>query len=337
MKILQITYSDRGSEAAENALCLHRAFRKIGTGSVLLAARKYTREAGVELIPGRWGRFWDGLLGKDLENRPSGLPQIARSYKADAIILHDISGGVASVEEIAQLPGKLFRVLHNETVFPDEKEPLFQKKCEFWGKLPMTLVVPTSGMAQKAENAAVFCGMEQIRIPFGVDLSIYHPGNREKVRRELGIPSDVFAVLTNPMQNQTVCKTLCELKKIYGGKIRFIHSMPRSREAVVRLYQACDLLLDGSMLINTPYHILRASACGLPVAAFDFGGMTETVADGWSGRLSPPDDPEALTEAVCDILENTAFFRDGACEHAAASFADMTIARRYCDWVNKVL
>ena len=101
MKILQITYSDRGSEAAECALCLHRAFRKIGAGSILLTAEKHTAEQGVEVLPGRWGRLWDRLLGRNLEMRSSGLPEIVKTYNADAVILYDLSGGVASIEEIS--------------------------------------------------------------------------------------------------------------------------------------------------------------------------------------------------------------------------------------------
>ena len=335
MKILQITYSDRGSEAAECALCLHRAFRKIGAGSILLTAEKHTAEQGVEVLPGRWGRLWDRLLGRNLEMRSSGLPEIVKTYNADAVILYDLSGGVASIEEIGQLPGKLFRLLYNETVLPDEKEPLFQKKCEAWGKLPMTLVAPTAGMAQKAASAPIFCGMEQIRIPRGVDLSIYHPANREKARQELGFRSGVFTVLTDPAGHPEVYRTIRKLKEMFGDKIIFVNSTPRSRAATVRLYQASDLLLAGSLTVNAPYHILRASACGLPVAGFNIGGVAEAVADGWSGSLASPDEEGALFTAACDILENTAYFRDGACEHAASTFADMSIARKYCDMISQ--
>ena len=198
----------------------------------------------------------------------------------------------------------------------------------------MTLIAPSAGMAQKAAAAPIFCGMEQIHIPYGVDLSIYHPGEREKVRRELGFRPDVFAVLTNSAQHPAICRAIQELKNTYGDKITFIHSTPRSPRALVRLYQACDLLLDGTVSVNAPYHILQASACGLPIAAFDDGGMAEVVSDGWSGRLAPVGDTGTLTGAVCEILKNAAFFRDGACEHAAAGYADMTIARRYCDCIS---
>lgn len=335
MKILQVTYTDCGSEAAESALCLHRAFRKIGTGSILLTANKHTREPGVELLPGYWKRLWRRLCGKNPALYNTGLPEIVRSYGANAVILHDISGGVASVEEIGQLPGKLFQLLYSEAVFPDEKEPLFQKKCEAWSKLPMTLVAPTAGIARKAAEAPIFCGMERIRIPRGVDLSIYHPGKKEEIRKELGFRPGVFTVLTNPADDPVVYQTIRELKTLFGTQIHFVNSTPRSRAATVRLYQACDLLLDGSKSTNAPYHILRASACGLPVAGFNTGGMAEAVADGWSGRLAEEADCDSLTAAVCDILENIPYFRDGACEHAAATFADMSIARKYCDHISR--
>ena len=43
MKILQISYCDSGSESAVNALCLHRAFRRIGIV-------KFIRQTGFEDI-----------------------------------------------------------------------------------------------------------------------------------------------------------------------------------------------------------------------------------------------------------------------------------------------
>ena len=103
MKILQVTYTDCGSEAAESALCLHRAFRKIGTGSILLTANKHTREPGVELLPGYWKRLWRRLCGKNPALYNTGLPEIVRSYGANAVILHDIIINIVVVNFFCRL------------------------------------------------------------------------------------------------------------------------------------------------------------------------------------------------------------------------------------------
>lgn len=51
-----------------------------------------------------------------------------------------------------------------------------------------------------------------------------------------------------------------------------------------------------------PNAMLEAMACGLPVVATGHSGIPEAVSDGQEGRLVPPDDDEALAQAVADIL-----------------------------------
>jgi glycosyltransferase involved in cell wall biosynthesis len=49
---------------------------------------------------------------------------------------------------------------------------------------------------------------------------------------------------------------------------------------------------------------LKASAAGLPVVAFDAGGLREAVADGETGLLVPAGDVDALRDAIASLLRS---------------------------------
>lgn len=51
---------------------------------------------------------------------------------------------------------------------------------------------------------------------------------------------------------------------------------------------------------------LEANAAGKPVVATDCGGVADAVEDGVSGCLVPPEDDEALVEAICGLLADPA-------------------------------
>ena len=76
----------------------------------------------------------------------------------------------------------------------------------------------------------------------------------------------------------------------------------RSREFLKLYYSAADLF------VTTPWYEpfgitpLEAMACGTPVIGSDVGGIRYSVAEGVTGHLVPPNDPEALAERMAGLL-----------------------------------
>ena len=56
---------------------------------------------------------------------------------------------------------------------------------------------------------------------------------------------------------------------------------------------------------GTPVSLIEAGACGRPVVATDVGGVRSVVADGESGLLVPPQDPEAMADALEQVLASS--------------------------------
>ncbi|HEX6634196.1 MAG TPA: glycosyltransferase family 1 protein [Usitatibacter sp.] len=85
-----------------------------------------------------------------------------------------------------------------------------------------------------------------------------------------------------------------------SGRVRFVGR--RHREELPAHYAACDVF------VTTPWYEpfgitpVEAMACARPVIGSDVGGIKATVADGETGFLVPPEDPEALAERLA-ILE----------------------------------
>jgi glycosyltransferase involved in cell wall biosynthesis len=81
-----------------------------------------------------------------------------------------------------------------------------------------------------------------------------------------------------------------------GERVRFLGSLPR--EEVLQLFAAADASLLSSAWENFPHTVVEALAVGAPMIATEVGGVPEIVQDGVNGLLVPPNDVEALADAI---------------------------------------
>ena len=69
-------------------------------------------------------------------------------------------------------------------------------------------------------------------------------------------------------------------------------------------YAACDVYATGTMWEGFNFPLVEAQACGKPVVAFNLGPHPEVVQDGVTGFLVPPEDTNALAEAMVRLLQD---------------------------------
>jgi starch synthase len=93
-----------------------------------------------------------------------------------------------------------------------------------------------------------------------------------------------------------------ELRKTRAGVI-WLSGMLSKREVIQLLSHstlfACPSVYEPLGIVN-----LEAMACGTAVVASKVGGIPEVVADGETGLLVPPDDPDALAESITALTRD---------------------------------
>jgi glycosyltransferase involved in cell wall biosynthesis len=103
-------------------------------------------------------------------------------------------------------------------------------------------------------------------------------------------------------------KTLQALaESLLPGNVRFVGKIPRDR--MYRFYSACDIFAFPGIRETLGMVYLEAQSCGLPVVAFDNGGISEVVRDRVTGLLTPLFDLRAFTDAITRILDDAALRR----------------------------
>lgn len=75
-------------------------------------------------------------------------------------------------------------------------------------------------------------------------------------------------------------------------------------EALAEAYASADLFLHCSVSETFGLVVLESFASGVPVVARDMGGPSDTVQDGVSGFLTPPDDVSAFVDKVVLLATN---------------------------------
>jgi colanic acid/amylovoran biosynthesis glycosyltransferase len=94
-----------------------------------------------------------------------------------------------------------------------------------------------------------------------------------------------------------------------ANNVEFLGAL--SQEKVVKLYQHAQIFLLPSIVARSGEEegqslaLVEAQASGLPVIATRTGGIPESIREGKSGLLVPPQDPDALAGAIEQLVEHS--------------------------------
>jgi len=230
------------------------------------------------------------------------------------------------------------------------------------------VATPSLWLMRRIEQSMLRPAIVETRIiPNGVDLTVFHPGDKEAARASLDIPAGAAALLfaANGIRRNiwkdyvTLRDAIALASAELGGRdtlfialgedappetigrarIRFVPYQTNPRD-VARYYQAADLYLHAARVDTFPTTVIEALACGAPVVATDVGGIPEQVRDGGNGCLVAPQDSRTMANKIIELLNDKEKRRRMGEQAAASARARFSLDRQtaaYLNWFSDIL
>lgn len=206
----------------------------------------------------------------------------------------------------------------------------WQRKADIFKKSRVFIGTPSQWLMDKVNQSILKPAIIESKIiPNGVNLNIFHPAEKEKVREKLGFPPDAKILLfaANGIR-KNIWKDYRTLKASLGkiadsgtkllcialgedappeyigeNEIRFV-PYQKDYQKVACYYQAADIYVHPSRADTFPTTILEALASGTPVVASNVGGVPEQIAEGKTGFLVPVGDADAMADRLLKLLSD---------------------------------
>lgn len=236
----------------------------------------------------------------------------------------------------------------------DNTHRLWRDKQRIYSCSPVRVVVPSQWLARHVEKS-MLAGHPLTVIPNGIDIRIFAPQDKRAARARLGIAPDALVVgsaaYNGPLHNfwkggAFALEALEALRGRYPdvlflgrgnaqeGAVPNVRLLPYAfnEQDMADFYATLDVMLYPSLADNCPLVVMEAMACGIPVLAFDVGGIPELVAQEGCGVLVPSRDGEALCRAALELAGDAEARRrmgHAARQRAEAAFDARLMARRY--------
>lgn len=199
-------------------------------------------------------------------------------------------------------------------------------------------VAPSEWMYSEASKSTILGGFTGRVIRNSLDLDVFQPFEKSFSRRFLGIPLEkkiVLYVADDLSSGRKGGLKLAEAIKLVRNKDAYFVSVGsgvnilagsqnqmalgkvNNDKLLALVYSAADVVVVPSIQDNLPNVVAEALCCGVPVAAFDVGGIRDMVDHSLTGYLATPYDVFDLAKCIENCFEID--FATDKCRNSAES------------------
>lgn len=300
-----------------------------------------------------------------------GIEKILKMEKQVLVVCHDnghFTGGChvrMGCEKYQEQCGMCPQLGSNEP--NDWSYKMLEKRKRLYQDKEVLVVSPSRWMDGNVERSAVFQGQRHMVIPNPIDVEVFCPGDRRKLRENMEINEGEIVILfgainavSSPYKGyDKLLEALSYFTKKYksigpitayvfgqGGetyqfneqfKLRFLGYL--QEEEMVSAYRMADVYVVPSLEDSFNNTVAEAMSTETPVVSFATGGIVDIIDHKVNGYLAEYGNASDLAEGLYWIIKNNA----GNCLGMAGrkkiknSFSYEAVAKKYKNIMNNVL
>ncbi len=326
---------------------------------------------------------------------PNTVTSQITALNPDIINLHWIGDGFVPIEALSKFNKPIVWTLHDMWAFTggccysqecdrytkscgncpvlgskkafDLSRWVWQRKAKAWEDLKLSIVTPSKWLAECAKCSSLFQNSDIKVIPYGLDIGIYKPSDRQTARNLLNLPQNKqliifgaigvtsnkrkgFHLLQPALQklSQSGWKDKIELIVFgaeqpenpidLGFQVNYLGKIDDENKLAL-LYSSADVMLVPSLEDNLPFTAIESIACGTPVVSFDSTGLKDIVEHQKNGYRAKCFSCDDLANGIAWVIENKERHQklcDRAREKVEQEFTLELQARRYFSLFNEV-
>lgn len=249
---------------------------------------------------------------------------------------------------------------------------LLQDKIHYFEDAQITIVSPSQWLADCARKSTIFRRHRVETIPNSLETDVFSPLEKNAARIRLGLHEDGLILLfgsENGSEKRKGFKELLSAIQIcmeyedFASMVRDrkisvmcfghpakelessgLHMIPlgflETDENIRGAYCAADIFILPSLEDNLPNTMLESMSCGIPVIAFNIGGMPDVIINEHTGLIVPSGDTRALGNAIVSLTldgQKREFMSRNCRTTAVEKYALETQARRYLQLYDDLL